>query len=49
MARLHQCLRAKDECDDMCLDKQPGLAFYLMTRELMPFAKPAAGRDWEAP
>jgi pimeloyl-ACP methyl ester carboxylesterase len=29
--------------------EQPGLAFYLMTRELMPFAKPAAGPDWKAP
>jgi proline iminopeptidase len=29
--------------------EQPGLAVYLMTRELMPFAKPAAGAGWKAP
>jgi pimeloyl-ACP methyl ester carboxylesterase len=29
--------------------EQQGLAFYLMTRELMPFAKPAAGPNWVAP
>jgi pimeloyl-ACP methyl ester carboxylesterase len=29
--------------------EQQGLAFYLLTRELMPFAKPAAGPAWEAP
>lgn len=29
--------------------EQPGLAFYKITKELMPFAKPAAGQGWEAP
>lgn len=29
--------------------EQPGLAFYQVTRELIPFARPAAAPGWIAP